>query len=362
MTKIWKDWGAREAALGALGLVTVGVAALSISVSYEVLVPAFGDWAIPTVAALDTIWAILLLVGYLAGNNLSRKRPAEIAGLVLTVLVAAIPVAEVVMARGKVGLATIMAPVAIVVTKGVWSLVLPSLGRKVSPETRAEIAERRQQVADRLEVMEADAAHQEELLKVSANLQKRVSKAEAAYRKAVLAATASTTETLHAQATETHKVLEKKRLPVGVERIEIPVLGDWAPVTPRVDLAGVTPPAALPATPQVKGRGHARVTQATPEIEAVPEGVTEAVTDRSVLAQIASVAGVETPEPGERLSDEQMVVVLRYLRHLSTPPCSYRQAVTAFREAGFSGKEERVRRAWSVLVAREGAEEAEENA
>lgn len=91
-----------------------------------------------------------------------------------------------------------------------------------------------------------------------------------------------------------------------------------------------------------------------------PASVTgEAVTDGKAsqatvtLAEVAAVAGVPVPETGERLSDEQLVVVLRHLRYREDPPLSYRQAVAAFREAGFVGGEERIRRTWGELMSRE---------
>ncbi|WP_279932174.1 hypothetical protein [Streptomyces chengmaiensis] len=80
------------------------------------------------------------------------------------------------------------------------------------------------------------------------------------------------------------------------------------------------------------------------------------------LAEVAAVAGVPVPETGERLSDEQLVVVLRHLRYREDPPLSYRQAVAAFREAGFVGGEERIRRTWGELMSRDDATEAEKAA
>ncbi|MFG2789104.1 hypothetical protein [Streptomyces sp. NPDC048419] len=72
--------------------------------------------------------------------------------------------------------------------------------------------------------------------------------------------------------------------------------------------------------------------------------------DWDALAQVAAVAGVETPEPGQPLTDDQLTVVLRWLRHSENPPLSYRKALTAYRAAGFSAKEERVRKAYAALI------------
>lgn len=127
------------------------------------------------------------------------------------------------------------------------------------------------------------------------------------------------------------------------------VLGQWtnegvtpgvSPVTPQV--SPVTPVAAIPG-PQGEGD--------TPTQE---EAV--APIDLTGLAEAATVAGVETPVPGELLTDEQLTVVLRWLRHSENPPLSYRKAQAAFRAAGFSAKEERIRKAYAALVEAEGAE------
>ncbi|MEV5338909.1 hypothetical protein AB0K93_10520 [Streptomyces sp. NPDC052676] len=98
-------------------------------------------------------------------------------------------------------------------------------------------------------------------------------------------------------------------------------------------------------------------TQVMPPAEAVLTGpvtaVTQPVTPPVTLEEIAAVAGVPTPATGEPLSDAQLVVVLRHLRYSDDPPLSYRQAVTAFREAGFVGGEQRVRKAWGSLMSHE---------
>jgi hypothetical protein len=112
--------------------------------------------------------------------------------------------------------------------------------------------------------------------------------------------------------------------------------------------------------------GHTVVTQATPEIEAVTiEPVTQDETGTvtpvqqapvdggPTLLEMAAVAGVELPEPGQTLSDEQLEVVLRWLRYAMKPPRSYRQAQAEFRKHGFKAREERVRNAWAEIEARE---------
>lgn len=77
------------------------------------------------------------------------------------------------------------------------------------------------------------------------------------------------------------------------------------------------------------------------------------------LEDLASVAGVPVPVPGERLTDAQLTVVLRHLRYREDPPLSYRQAQTAFRDAGFVGGEGRIRKAWGDLLSAEETDTAQ---
>ncbi|MFJ5967281.1 hypothetical protein [Streptomyces sp. NPDC093060] len=99
-------------------------------------------------------------------------------------------------------------------------------------------------------------------------------------------------------------------------------------------------------------------TQVTPVLETVPVQAVTPVTPPMTLEQIAAVASVPTPVAGEPLTDGQLVVVLRHLRYLDDPPLSYRQAVAAFREGGFVGGEQRVRRAWGSLMSHEETDAA----
>ncbi|MER5584091.1 hypothetical protein ABT090_20965 [Streptomyces asoensis] len=112
--------------------------------------------------------------------------------------------------------------------------------------------------------------------------------------------------------------------------------------------------------------GHTVVTQATPEIEPVTiDPVTQGETDAQVpaeqaavegamtLRELAAVEGLDLPQPGATLSDEQLEVVLRWLRYGMEPPRSYRQAQAEFRAAGFRAREERVRRIWGEIETRE---------
>jgi hypothetical protein len=114
--------------------------------------------------------------------------------------------------------------------------------------------------------------------------------------------------------------------------------------------------------------GHTVVTQDTPEIEPVtappvtaPETVRpkprrqEPVEGAMTLQELAAADGIPVPQPGATLSDEQLDVVLRWLRYGMEPPRSYRQAQAEFRAAGFRAREERVRRIWGEIETREAA-------
>nr|WP_223856518.1 MULTISPECIES: hypothetical protein [Streptomyces] len=128
------------------------------------------------------------------------------------------------------------------------------------------------------------------------------------------------------------------------------------PVTPALPPAPATGPApTAPAATDTVGEAprdgeDTQVTTPMPGDGA--GGVTDAVTPVT-LAEVAAVAGVPTPQPAEPLTDAQLVVVLRHLRYTADPPLSYRQAVTAFRDGGFVGGEQRIRTAWSTLITQE---------
>ncbi|MEV7275269.1 hypothetical protein ACIQIG_34040, partial [Streptomyces bacillaris] len=78
----------------------------------------------------------------------------------------------------------------------------------------------------------------------------------------------------------------------------------------------------------------------------------------ATLADMAAVAGVEAPRRGVTLTDAQLELVLRYLRHAQDPAlASCRKADRDFREAGFRASQERVRTTWRDILTREGAEE-----
>ncbi|MGW2866343.1 hypothetical protein [Streptomyces sp. NPDC001205] len=336
----------RAVVLGVLGVLTLGVAALSVYVSYEMLAPRFGAWSTPTVAALDTLWVVLQGTEVLAGNNTSRTRAVRWAGIALTFAIAAVPTADLIATGpGGVDVAVVLTPAAIMATKGTWWLVLPALGRRVSPATRQAIAERRQAVADRLEEMEADASDRIELLTVAQDLEQRVGAAETAYRLATLEAQQAMTEQLHEQAELTAETIAQMPLPVTVAAIELPSLDGWTPTAP-----------ALPGT---------AVTPAVTQVSAPDRDARTDAAHRALLvtvADVAAVRGVPTPVPVEPMTDQQIGVLLRALRYSDDPPMSYRKARDAFRAAGFVASEQRIRAAWRELrtEAGEPAEDSED--
>jgi hypothetical protein len=155
--------------------------------------------------------------------------------------------------------------------------------------------------------------------------------------------------------------VQRERMTAGADAA---LAGMFAlPVTPPV--TGVT---AAPAPLAVEASDKEGVTppvteedtQVTPVFETVPPEPVTPVTPPAeppvTLEEIAAVAGVPAPVVGEPLTDAQLVVVLRHLRYSDDPPLSYRQAVAAFREGGFVGGEQRVRRAWGSLMSHEESE------
>ncbi|MBM7087173.1 hypothetical protein JTP67_01010 [Streptomyces sp. S12] len=345
----------RGAVLAILGVITLGVAILSVAVSYDILEPRFGAWAVPTVGALDALWVVFQATEILAGNNRRRARRVQAGGLALTAVNAAIPTVHLVMSGlGGFDLAYVLTPVAIVATKGAWWMAMPSLGRKTSPETLQGIADKRQEVADQLEVMEAEAAHRIELLDVARGLQKRVAEAETAYRKAVLEAQKRMTEELHETAEATAATIAEKPLPASVAAIALPELGSWTPTAP-----------ALPVVPDRDATGTPAIGRAASgtQVNAGSDGGAARLAKHTVtLDELAAVAGVPVPGPGVPLTDDQIGVVLRHLRYSDDPPLSYRKARADYRAAGFVGSEERVRHVWGSVLAAEGSEETSEDA
>ncbi|MFB6787671.1 hypothetical protein ACFCWT_13445 [Streptomyces olivaceus] len=132
-----------------------------------------------------------------------------------------------------------------------------------------------------------------------------------------------------------------------------------APDTPR---AATTPTPAVQATPDPAAEPPVTDdgTQASTPETATDDTPGTAPAQPVTLADLATVTGVPTPVPGEPLTDGQLDVVLRHLRYTDDPPHSYRQARNDFRDRGFVGSEERVRRVWGALLTHEESTPASE--
>lgn len=324
---------ARTGVLATLGLFTLAAAVMSVVVNYKILEVPFGKWAIAIVGALDALWLIVQATEILAGNDQARARRVRYVGLLLTLVLAAIPTWDLVMNRSHegVGIAAAITPAAIIGIKAGWWLVLPSLGRPVSTGMRTKLDEERRRVADRLEEMHAKASNRIELLQVASELETRVARSETAYRKRRLKTQQWATKQLHTQAGETSSTMQKMPLPSLLTDMELPELDSWEP--------------AAPALTAALSRAASDAPDADKEMDAT-------------LADMAAVAGVEAPRRGVMLTDAQLELVLRYLRHAQDPALtSCRKADRDFRGAGFRASQERVRTTWRDILTREGAEE-----
>ncbi|MFF0509159.1 hypothetical protein ACFYUH_37015 [Streptomyces fimicarius] len=351
----------RTGVLVALGLFTVGAAVMSVMVNYQILEIPFGQWAIAIVGALDALWLIVQATEILAGNDRARARRVRYVGLLLTLVLAAIPTWDLVMNRSEdgVGIAAAITPAAIVGIKAGWWLVLPSLGRPVSETMRTKLDEEHRRVADRLEEMHAAAANRIELLQVAGDLETRVARAETRYRKSRLKAQETATKQLHKQAGSTEKTAAKKPLPAVVADMVLPDLDSWEPTAPALTAAldrATDAPALDPARPGAAD--DAQVSDATTAPGEDSDAPADAAAMDATLADLAAVAGIEPPQRGVTLTDAQLDLVLRYLRHDQEPPlASCRKADRDFRAAGFRASQQRVRETWRDLLTREGAED-----
>ncbi|WP_234362418.1 hypothetical protein [Streptomyces sp. IMTB 1903] len=158
--------------------------------------------------------------------------------------------------------------------------------------------------------------------------------------------------------------VQRERITTGADvalgdMFAITVTPPAEPVTAGRDAVTTAVTPALPALERenwegavMGGRDEADTQVNAPLTNSDGEGVTPTVTPVT-LDQLAAIAGVSTPLIGEPLTDEQIVVVLRFLRYSADPPLSYRQTAAAFRESGFTGGEARIRSAWATLMAQE---------
>ncbi|MFD3820163.1 hypothetical protein ACFWRZ_34315 [Streptomyces rubiginosohelvolus] len=352
----------RTGVLVALALFTLGAAVMSVVVNYRILEVPFGKWAVAIVGALDALWLIVQATEILAGNDKARARRVRYVGLLLTLVLAAIPTWDLVMTRSQdgVGIAAAITPAAIIGIKAGWWLVLPSLGRPVSDAMRTTLDEERRKVADRLEQMQAEAAHRIELLEVASALETRVTRAETAYRKGRLKAQEKATKQLHKQAGNTEQTAVKMPLPAVVADMALPTLDGWEPTAPALtaalDRSTPAAPALNPAHPSTGDAAQVNGAPGAPDADGdAPDD--DAAMD-ATLADMASVAGVDAPRRGVTLTDAQLDLVLRYLRHGQDPALSScRQADRDLRAAGFRASQERVRGTWRDILTREGAED-----
>lgn len=200
----------------------------------------------------------------------------------------------------------------------------------VLTETAGHLGEMARQIA-RAETL---TAAEERISKVRAKAEKRLLKADESHGE-LAAAFASRPLTLTVTTPGT------PALPTGTDRAAAVL--DHTPAQlsqPAVDTA-VPLPVTATDTQVSTHTGTATDTVDTPPAHPV------------TLADLAAVAGVPTPVPGEPLTDTQLDVVLRFLRYTDDPPRSYRQARDDFRDRGFVGSEERVRRVWGELMTKE---------
>jgi hypothetical protein len=180
------------------------------------------------------------------------------------------------------------------------------------------------EVADHLADMERQIARAKVLTAAQATIDKARAKAEGVLAKA---------DEEHGEAA---RAFLQRDLALSVSRPAV-TPGRVTGVTQvRAEIAPVTPPAVT-------------VDEADTD-EPVGQAPAEGV---MTLEELAAINGIALPQPGVTLTDEQLEVVLRWLRYSMEPPRSYRQAQDAFRRAGFQGGEHRVRRIWGEIETRE---------
>jgi hypothetical protein len=69
------------------------------------------------------------------------------------------------------------------------------------------------------------------------------------------------------------------------------------------------------------------------------------------LAGVCAIHEVPVPQPGESLEDGQVTAILTWLRYSQTPPASFRQALKAFRAAGYKATDKTLQTLWRALEA-----------
>jgi hypothetical protein len=207
----------------------------------------------------------------------------------------------------------------------------------VVTETAGHLGEMARQIARAETLTRAE----EEISKARAKAEKRLQKADKDHGAKAAAFTARSL-TLAVTAPDT------PALPTDTDRPATgPALAPTPALQPTLDTAAPAP---------VTDTGTQASAPADPTTDTADTPPAQPVT----LADLAAVAGVPTPVPGEPLTDAQLDVVLRHLRYTDDPPLSYRHARKNFRDAGFVGSEERVRRVWGALLTHEETAPASE--
>lgn len=325
--------------LGTAAVAMLGVGAAGARGTYSNLTTVFpGPTALGAVAAGEGATLILALV-YVGLVMLGQSAPAAVRlglwalpavaagvgavaahGLTATVVYAATPLAMVAAAEGTGLIAR--------------RIVVRTTGRDVEAERRAAGTVRRlayeQARADR----HPDEAVRQRAARRAWRLAARVGDGDLA---------------LGEQLVDVQRV----RLVAGADAaLAVMFAPSVTPVTPDRDAVTAPVPPALEPAPEAAEEPHAEPETVTP----VPDTDTQASEPKTpvfTLAELSAVTGVTEPPRGEPLTDEQLILVLRWLRYQDDPPLSYRQARVVFRALGFVAAEDRMRPAWRRLEAEE---------
>ncbi|MFJ1797183.1 hypothetical protein [Kitasatospora griseola] len=85
------------------------------------------------------------------------------------------------------------------------------------------------------------------------------------------------------------------------------------------------------------------------DAEAAVEHTADPATDTET-DEVAETDTVTVPEPGSRLTDVELDVVVHMIRTETQPPRSYREMEARFRELGYQGSAARLRAAWDRVA------------
>ncbi|MFM9369052.1 hypothetical protein [Streptomyces sp. Da 82-17] len=346
-----RDFGHGLAVLAHVGLVGILASAVTFSTvsTYRAMEPFLRGMSWTVAAVLDVLLLAALVAERQAGPGSMNHRRAQWIGYGVMAASGVLVLVEVNRSGTWTDPVSYAAPVLMVLAKVLYQFLAPMLTRGVSAEKRRELRRRRQERADAIADAQNELTERVEDAQLAAQAGRHWARTESAYVTATAKANAGLAKTY-----------EKRRANMTRKPgVAIPVLGDWTPVSPAVSPVSLPQgregsPLALP--PRSPGAGHAQDTQVNAGFDAEGHGEDTDGIDLVALHAAAQVAGVEMPEPDEPLNDEQLLLVLRHLRHSTNPPRSYRQALKAFRKARFVGKEERIRKAWAALCNDEEAQ------